>query len=235
MISIWRRVEESRRINLYISLAFSCAISCGLLIWRIREYDTLALGFLLWNLILASIPFVISQWIVLWDKKGGLVLPALFLWLLFFPNAPYLATDLMHLSVRGAAPLWFDLALLLSFAWNGLMLGFISMLDVHRFIERHFGSLAGWLFTAAALFLGSLGIYIGRFLRWNSWDIFTRPADLIGDVLTQLLNPFDSPPIYAVTLLFLVLLMASYLVLRSMVALPASPGALAEAKVRTRD
>ena len=114
----------------------------------------------MWNLFLAWIPF----WLALPidalteptgqpPKSSALLAPLLtlgFFWLLFFPNAPYLVTDFIHLhpsrtsfgrplpmwllqfSPRQFVPLWYDVILVMAFAWNGLLLGFMSLYLVQR-------------------------------------------------------------------------------------------------------
>ena len=192
-----RALRQSGRIDLYAVIAASAAVSYLLLIVRAWHYDSV-IFFLGGNLILAAIPFAISQWLLFFPPRGNAALFAgVFLWLLFFPNAPYLVTDLIHLArTRPPVPLWFDLALFLSFAWNGLMLGYLSLLDLHSTMAKRFGRRAGWAFAGAALVLASFGIYIGRFLRWNSWDLFVRPRPLLSDVSERLFHPVDHSEMY---------------------------------------
>lgn len=217
MSSLMRELRESGRYNLYLMLGLSAAFSCLMVVVRPLRYEGIVFPFLIWNLFLAAIPFAISQFMWLRPVKSGtLLVTGLFLWLLFFPNAPYILTDLMHISSRRAAPFWFDLVLLVSFAWNGLMLGHLSLLEVHRIVDERFGTGYGWIFTVSAVVMGSFGIYVGRFLRWNSWDVFIHPYSLVSDIADQLLHPWQGPSIYGVTLLFSIFLMLGYLVLRAL-------------------
>lgn len=233
MGSLVRQLQQSGRISLYAVLGVSALASIALLAYRIREYNTIEFSFLAWNLILAFIPFTISQLMVLRQPRTMAVLiPGLFFWLLFFPNAPYLVTDLAHLSSTRPAPIWFDLVLLLSFAWNGLMLGYVSLLDVHRIVDVRFGRTAGWLFSGAAIVLGSFGIYVGRFLRWNSWDVFTQPRSLFADIVSRLHHTSEVSTILGVTLAFSAFLMLGYLLLRSLLQLKTSADPAAEAGQR---
>jgi len=220
------RVNRSARLSLYLTLAASAAVSWALLMFRVWYFDTVGLGFLVWNLILAAVPFIISQWLIMRrTRSAATFFTAAFLWLLFFPNAPYIVTDLMHLQSTGPAPLWFDLVLLLSFAWNGLIVGYLSLLDMQRLIEWRFGALAGWLCAGSAILLGSFGIYLGRVLRWNSWDLFTRPTGLLRDVVERLAHPFDYPSTYGMTFAFAVFMLAGYLFLKSLIRLERSEDA----------
>ena len=148
--------------------------------------------FLIWNLLLAWIPYWVSLAVAPSYERsksplltGGL----LFVWLLFLPNAPYLLTDLIHLRMRAPIPFWYDLMLLISFAWTGLLLGIISLYEVHRFIAWQWSKMAGWMIVIICVILSGLGVYIGRFLRWNSWDILTHPLELMEDLYYILVTP----------------------------------------------
>lgn len=220
MILLLRELLETGRIRLYATLALASAVSYGMLAWRMAEYDSLGFAFLAPNLILAAIPFAVSQVIVVRPKlRVQALLPVLFVWLLFLPNAPYLITDVMHLRSASVAPIWFDTLMVLSFAWTGLMLGYLSLFDIHTFVEWRYGRRLGWVFSGAALVLASLGVYMGRFLRWNSWDVFTQPATLLRDIASRFLHPATEPNVYVVTLAFSIFLGAGYLLLRSRILL----------------
>ena len=148
--------------------------------------------FLVWNLFLAWIPYWISLSVSpLYERSRSLFLTGclLFLWLLFLPNAPYLLTDLIHLRMRAPIPFWYDFMLLISFAWTGLLIGIISLYEIHRFIAKQWSGLAGWMVVIICIILTGIGVYIGRFLRWNSWDIVTHPMELIKDLFKILIEP----------------------------------------------
>ncbi|GAB5556712.1 MAG: hypothetical protein SchgKO_09250 [Schleiferiaceae bacterium] len=119
---------------------------------------------------------------------------------MFFPNAPYILTDLFHLKLRLVMPLWFDLLLILSFAVSGLLLAAQSLHIMRKWL-RHYISVA-WteLATVGYLFLTAFGIYLGRFYRWNSWDLTTRPGELIYDVLIAFRHPFQHYDLWTFTL-----------------------------------
>lgn len=207
---------SKRTLRNYALLALS-GFGCLLLAVRIWVTDHITFAFLLWNLVLAIIPYAISSYVVEREQKSAnwrLVLPAL-LWLLFFPNAPYILTDLLHLKMREPIPLWYDLILLMTFAWIGLLFGLLSLLDWQNVVEKRFGFRASWLFVATTLFLSSFGVYLGRFRRWNSWDLFTNPADLLSDVGARL-NPFAHWQPMAMTFMFFIFLMVVYGVFRSL-------------------
>ena len=131
-------------------------------------------------------------------------------WLLFFPNSPYILTDLFHLRERNSVPLWFDLILILSFAWTGLTFGFISLLDIEAMLKKYLNSKAVSFIIVAMLFLGSFGVYIGRYLRWNSWDIVNNPFALAADIGERFTDPFSHPRTWGLTILMGVLLNMMY-------------------------
>jgi uncharacterized membrane protein len=139
--------------------------------------------------------------------------PLALLWLLFFPNAPYVLTDLIHLR-QHSVPVWYDLLLLLSFAWTSLMFGFVSLADMQRLIQQRFNATVGWLFAVAAVLLGSFGIYLGRFLRWNSWDVITEPRQLAWDIFERVANPLAYTHTFGFTVLLAAFLLLAYLTLQ---------------------
>lgn len=167
---------------------------------------------LVWNLVLAWVPLALA--LLVYDRyrrgvRGSAVAIPLALWLAFLPNAPYLVTDFMLLRLVHDMPVWFDVMLLTSFAWTGLLLGFVSVYLVQEVARRAAGARAGWLCALAALAAASVGVYLGRYLRWNSWDLLVRPADVLGDVVTRL----GSPQLVGMSLLTMAFLTVAYTML----------------------
>jgi uncharacterized membrane protein len=201
-----------RRLPLFFVLALSLGLSVVLIGGRVLLTGRLQFLFLLWNLFLAAIPFCLSAALVLAARPPRALLLLLVgaAWLLFFPNAPYLVTDLFHLEPRQGVPYWYDLALILSCAWNGLMLAYASLLDMHTLVQRRLGIGAGWAFVTVALLLSSFGIYLGRYLRFNSWDVLANPLTLFYDILHRLINPLSHPRTWGVTVVFGVFLLIGY-------------------------
>ena len=155
-----------------------------------------------WNLFLAFIPYALSSFISIHSKKKPknlILFTLLFFWLLFFPNAPYILTDLIHLQYKTNMPIWFDLILILSFAWTGLLFGLLSLWDIEKLLRKSFQK--KWVNSVIIilLFIGSFGIYLGRFLRWNSWDIFKNPFRLFYDISITLLDPSEFPRAWGLT------------------------------------
>jgi uncharacterized membrane protein len=171
--------------------------------------------FLVWNLFLAWLPYLGSLWTTYLYRRQSrrwwsLLLPSL-LWLIFFPNAPYLVTDLLHLQSRAPVPIWYDLGLLSTFAWAGLFLAIFSLRTMQMLVKTLAGSLTSWLFVASVLGLSGLGIYLGRFLNWNSWDLFFHPFDVLSDVAIRLAHPLSHLQTFGVTFLFAAFLLVCYL------------------------
>jgi uncharacterized membrane protein len=112
--------------------------------------------------------------------------------------------------------LWYDLVLLLSFSGTGLLIGYLSLDDVQETVAKRFGAVAGWLTVIVSLLLTGFGIYLGRFLRWNSWDVLTNPGGLFADLADRVLNPMSHPRTVAVTFVFSVALTLGYVALRAL-------------------
>jgi uncharacterized membrane protein len=172
--------------------------------------------FLVWNLFLAGVPLLVSTGLRYMNRRqsNAKIQLALFgLWLLFLPNAPYILTDILHLTRDSLAPAWYDLALLLSCAGTGLLFGYLSLSDVHSMVAKKFGATAGWLFAMSSLILSGFAIYLGRFLRWNSWDVVLRPT-ILFDIADGILHPLSHTKTFSVTLVFGILLTLGYISLR---------------------
>jgi uncharacterized membrane protein len=184
--------------------------------FRVDYTSKVTFVFLLWNIFLAIIPYAISTLLVLFHEKiknrWVLIIPFI-CWLCFFPNAPYILTDLFHLKPRTGVPYWYDLALILFFAWNGLMLGYASLIDMQNILTQHFNRWIGWTIAIASLVLGSFGIYLGRYLRWNSWDVISEPKGLLHDIAVRALDPMSHPQTYGVTFIFSAFLVLGYLLI----------------------
>ena len=183
---------------LFTALVCWCA---ALLAARFVRSHSIGYGFLAWNLFLALVPAVAA--LVLRRANSRIVKIALFLlWLAFLPNAPYMVTDFVHLTRRPPIPLWFDIALLISFAETGLLLAYGSVADVQGVVTRAFNPAAGWMVAIGSLLLSGFGIYAGRFLRWNSWDPLADPARLAAAIAQRGINPLDHPRTLVVTAIY---------------------------------
>ncbi len=170
-----------------LALLAASALCVVLLEIRAHETGSSFYRFLIWNLTLAWVPFVlaVAAYARASRRIDALVWVLLVPWLLFFPNAPYLLTDFIHLD-EGPAPLWYDALMLSAFAWTGLMLGFGSLYLVQAILRRAFGARVAWAGVLGALGLASFGVYIGRFIRFNSWDALLHPIAVADVVREQL-------------------------------------------------
>ncbi|MDR1839515.1 MAG: DUF1361 domain-containing protein [Treponema sp.] len=159
--------------------------------------------FLNWNLFLAFVPWALTSISFIKPKiQSSVISIALLLvfWLLFFPNAPYIITDLFHLRVIRNMPIWYDTLMILSYAWTGMLFGFLSLLDIEEILKRKLHRILVTCLSVFLLFVGSFGIYIGRYLRWNTWDLFTRTSEVLTDINDRFVNPFEHLTTWGVTI-----------------------------------
>jgi uncharacterized membrane protein len=183
---------SGRRLAVLAGLALVTLLCAAMVVVRMRATGTNEATGLLWNLFLGWLPLVFALAVYDGHRRGWSV-PALGasagLWLLFFPNAPYLVTDLRHLGEWTAAPRMYDVLMLASAAFAGLALAFVSLYLLHAVARARFGAVSGWLAALSALGLGAFGIFLGLYGRWNSWDLFTRPERLLAEVARGLADP----------------------------------------------
>jgi uncharacterized membrane protein len=216
-----------------LALMLASGVSVSLVFARIVWIGRLHYGFLIWNLFLAWLPVIFAllacdeyrarsgaRW-----RLAGLAAG----WLLFFPNAHYIFTDLIHLTTKFHRHFWVDLTLILICALTGLVLGFVSLYLMQSIVTRMFGRWLGWLFVAMAAGLSSLGVYLGRFLRFNSWDVIVRPADIYHRLDAWVGSPMLNRTSFAFLVLFATFLFIAYVMLYALTHL--SPAQLAEARL----
>lgn len=173
--------------------------------------------FLVWNLFLAWMPYLIAIFLEKMPTKKFLAIPALLTWLVFFPNAPYLVTDLLHVHYRPGVPLWYDMMMLFSFAWTGLLLGFLSLMEVQQFLEKRMDKKVVSVLVWMAILLCAFGIYLGRYQRWNSWDLLLNPYQLFWDTAAVLVHPFAYLGTLGLAVVMAGVLGLGYLTLRTLV------------------
>lgn len=201
--------SDSRKLKVVAMSLLLTFFMLALYVVRIFYTNDYYYGMLLWNLFLAWLPFLFSYWAYTrYFSKGRNIITVLagFLWLLFFPNAPYIITDLIHLEERNGFPLWFDAVLVFTFAFTGFILGLSSLYMIHRVLQHAFSTWKAWLMIMVMIAMSGYGIYIGRILRWNSWDLFTHPIPLLQDVHDTILTPAS----LAMIVLFTVLMGITY-------------------------
>jgi uncharacterized membrane protein len=199
----------------FYSISLLSALAVSALIVRIYSTGRVTFCFMLWNLALAWVPYVLSLGATLAQQY---IQSSVFrritcgvlgtLWLLFFPNGPYIVTDLIHLAHRPPVPMWYDAIVLATFAITGVFLGVASLCAMQRLVRARWGHSASWLFGLASLLLAGVGVYIGRFLRWNSWDVLSQP----GSVITSMEPWFRSPLALRQPVVFVVVFTAFFFV-----------------------
>ena len=196
------------------SLLLSSLLACALLVLRVRLSGSPSFVFMSWNLILAWVPYGCSLAATYIAERRPsawwrLLIPGV-LWLLFFPNALYLVTDFVHLRPRMAIPLWYDIGMLAAFAWSGCFLAVASLRAMQHLVASYVGGLASWLFVLGVIGLNGLGVYMGRFLRWNSWDVFVNPRGVLADTLPLVADPFANRQAAGAIAVFSALLLVCY-------------------------
>lgn len=209
-----KNVSKSQPDKFIASLAVVCLTSVFLLIFRILSSDSSRYFFMLWNLILAVIPVVLAWWLYERLKTKPWLSPKQLLitagWLFFLPNSFYLVTDFVHLRQTFEVSLLYDVVLFTSFALSGIILGFLSLYLVHNELNKRLKTKQSWILVILLLLAGSFAIYLGRFSRWNTWDILLEPAGLLFDVSDTFVNPNSNSETYETTLIFLILLLPLY-------------------------
>lgn len=211
-------LKQLHRFSVYHALyplLLSSLLACGLLAGRLYLTRHWTYLFLAWNLFLAWIPYGISL-VLTWlgqnqSRRWFYWLTLGLVWLAFLPNASYLVTDLMHLQPHNPMPFWYDLGLFAVFAWTGLFLAVFSLRAIQWLVAVRFGVMMSWLFVAGVLGLNSVGVYIGRFLRWNSWDLLLHPQTILAEMADRLANPLEYPGSIGFTLMFAMFLLVCYL------------------------
>ena len=191
---------------------------------RIVWTKDLHYGFLVWNLFLAWLPLLFAllarETFHAKQQKTWRLLGLAGAWFLFFPNAPYILTDLIHLTARFHRFFWTDLMLILLCAFTGLILGFVSLYFMQAIVARMFGRVTGWLFVVLAVGLGSLGIYLGRFLRFNSWDVLVQPGKIYHGLDIWMGSPMINTASAAFLVFFAAFLFITYVMLHALTRLP---------------
>lgn len=220
-------ISDRNVIVTFISLAFASIVCVALVGARIFRTQTLGHLFLIWNLILAWAPFVYALVAYRLYKSrfhnAALIGACLVGWIIFLPNAPYILTDLIHLRVDDNPIFWYDLLLLLWFSWTGFLLGFASLYLMQQIVAHAFGRAAGWLFALISLGLASFGVYIGRFLRWNSWDVVRHPVPLMLDIYDLFRHPLAHFRTHVFSLLLALFLICVYVTLAALTQVRRDP------------
>ncbi|MEP7135000.1 MAG: DUF1361 domain-containing protein [Chloroflexota bacterium] len=211
-------IRNRHYIAVFVLLNAACAVCIALVAVRVAYSDSTRHTGLIWNLFLAWIPFILAyvahavSWRRIWLY---LIIPVIaFLWLIFYPNAPYMLTDLQDLArVSTSAPLWYDVIIVVWCSWTAMLLGIVSLYLMQDIVMRTFGRFVGWSFIFVISVLSSFGIYVGRFVRLNSWDILQNPAETAVSILGLIIDP--SRRLAAFTLSYTFFFLFVYLLLYS--------------------
>lgn len=190
-----------------------------LALWAARcRWVPLGFWYMLGNLALAWIPWLLGAAATRTRSRRALA-ATLVPWLLFFPNAPYVVTDLLHMQSRPPVPEWFDGLLFGFFAITGCALAWTSLSMVRERLARELGAVGAELALVAVAVLSGFGVYLGRFERWNSWDVIGRPTALAQGLVDAL-----CPRAAAFSLVFGVFVWAGYLLVSRSDHRSAEPG-----------
>jgi uncharacterized membrane protein len=180
-------MTNSRRAVLIVSLVASTGLAVVLGVTDPAPPPVYPTRLFVWNLVLACTPMFFAAGFAVVRRRIWLI-PLGLGWLAFLPNAPYLLTDLVHL--RGDGELWRHVMQYGIAAWTGVILGVVSMHLVCQRIEREFGVVTGWIAVVVSVGLCAIGVVIGRFQRWNSWDLVTQPGAVAATTLHWVRSPF---------------------------------------------
>lgn len=222
IVRSWRPVFLRSEIGRLL-IASTC-FSCVLELLRILHTGKPMFLWLIWNLFLAYVPFWLSTWLTMRRTAPGrrplrgLDLVLLLVWILFIPNSFYILTDLYHLiDCRDPrVPAWFDLSLIFSFAWNGLLLGVLSVRQMEKIVCPVIGGYWASSFVYFVMALNALGVYAGRYLRFNSWDILTNPFQLTIDMGHLIIHPLQSLQAWGMIACYTILLSFIYKMMKKL-------------------
>lgn len=196
------------------ALVLSSLVSICFFIYAALRNHSLEFDYLIWNLFLAWLPLLFAGWLVavlrtkLWSSWQALAITLL--WLLFLPNSFYMISDFIHLLDVQRVDVLYDALMFTSFIFTGVILGFSSLVLIHIQLKKRIGRVQADTIVAATLVICSFAIYLGRDLRWNSWDVLTNPAGLLFDISDRFLHPAAYPTMFVTVISFSVLLLTMY-------------------------
>lgn len=212
VVSFFRTSSFNR---IFALLLLTNTASVVLFLFRLLEGDTFRYWFMLWNLALAWIAPFVALWLAerlkrfSWKHWSSICITLV--WLLFLPNSFYMVSDLIHVRQTGEVSIIFDAVLFSSFIFNGFIAGYIGVYLVHRELNRRLSAVKAYAVIAGVFLLCSYAIYLGRILRWNTWDALFQPAALLFDISDTLLRPVEHSQAYVITGSFLLLIGVFYL------------------------
>lgn len=198
----------SKQILILVALAVILNLA------RVALFGSWSLIYLLWNIFLAILPFIASSLLLSEEKKKKLTTPLFvvgtIVWLLLLPNAPYIITDLVHIGSGHASQVFYNTVLLFSCALAGIALALSSLSHMDKVFQMRYGKHTASLLLIASMLLASFGVSVGRFLRFNSWDIFTSTHNIFATIGDVFIRPQLYAHVYIVTCTFFIFLYMSY-------------------------
>ncbi len=219
MRNIWVTMSRLYRQSPVLNAMIFASILCMLLLsLRIAHNGDFTYLFLAWNLFLAWIPLISAFIAYELDRKlvGQIRLLLMIcagVWFVFLPNAPYMLTDLIHLRPSNSIAFWFDLTLFVALALTGLLSCLISQYWMQQIVKKIAGSTVSWVFVLGISAFSSFGIYLGRFLHWNSWAVVSNPTGLLTGVWESVRHPILHFQTFAFSGIFTLFLIAAYVML----------------------
>ena len=201
--------------NLFYPIALSTFLVFGYFAGRVLLSRQITFRFVPWNLFLAWLPYLFSLLMAAVHQVRprwwwAQIIPGA-LWLLFLPNAFYIMTDFIHLAQRYDIPIWYDAGLLAITAWTGIFLAIVSLHTVQGIVRSYVGTFFSWGFSLIVIGLSGYGVYLGRFLRWNSWDVLSDPLGIAYDTLDPLINPLSNADRIGFMIMYTSLYLVTYL------------------------
>ena len=225
-------VKQQKFITAFLWITLACLALSAV---RYFYSGTIRHLYLPWNLFLALLPLVFA--FASTQSKGVRAGIFALLWLAFLPNSFYIVTDFIHLNpieanIEGyqvgnyryaneanSPGILFDAVLIFMYAAYGFFAGLLSISLIHDKLIKKVKSRQAWALVIGAIALSSFAIYIGRVLRWNSWDILARPGQLLADVVDIFINPVQNSEAWAMSGLFFFATASFYLFYRSLLYL----------------
>jgi len=202
------------KINIPKQIIILFFLSAALLLFRVLIFGDYSLVYMFWNIFLAIIPFFLSTLLLSYIKnikyKRVIFITVGVIWLLFLPNAPYLVTDLTHIHFSGDVPSIYDALLLFSSAWLGIILFSNSLFHIEQIFRSKFSKRRTNILVTIIIFLTSFGVYLGRFLRFNSWDVFANHISFLKGIFNLLSTITFNIQLFLYTILFFVFIYVSY-------------------------
>ncbi|MFA6355193.1 MAG: DUF1361 domain-containing protein [Candidatus Paceibacterota bacterium] len=210
---------QIKKFKIPNSILYLFGLALFLNILRIILFGNTSFIYILWNVFLAAIPFFISYILLLYTNKDNIIKPffiiGFILWLLFLPNSPYVITDFIHLGRFHAVPIMYDMFLLFASAWVALLMGLYSISHMEKILLLKFSKKVTNILIITIILFTSFGVYVGRYLRFNSWDFFISNNSLITSIWKIFTESNGYANVYGYTALFFIFIYTSYLAFKS--------------------